>query len=174
MLSISRRIYNYLIFNWRQLSENTPDLSTSTFNSFRTVENQTMVLFWLLTGLKFHAFWYINHYVLKKKVFHLIRGCTSDVMKPLQFFPSLILNIPNFIFFLIHCINLIKTQKSVPGIWSRILGFRPYYKKPRFSIVVQLIIFLKYNRWKWNTNKLRTFEAGGSWNIKNTELQVIV
>ena len=33
-----------------------------------------MVLFWLLIGLKFREFWYINHYVLKKKVFYLIRG----------------------------------------------------------------------------------------------------
>ena len=82
-LSISRRM-QYLIFNWRQLGENTADQSTSGSNSSRAVENQTMVLFWLLIGLKFHEFWYINHHVLKKKVFHLIRGWTCDVMKPLH------------------------------------------------------------------------------------------
>ena len=56
--------------NWRQLKiryfmrremDNTVKMSTSTFNSSRTVENQTMVLFWLSTGLKFQTFWYINH-----------------------------------------------------------------------------------------------------------------
>ena len=78
------RLLQYPTSNWRQLGENTANLSTLTFNSSRTVKNQTMVLFWLLTGLKFHEFWYINHYVLKKKIFHLIRGWTCDVMKPLH------------------------------------------------------------------------------------------
>ena len=73
------------------------------FNSSRTVENQTMVLFWLLIGLKFRVIWYINHYVLKKKVFHLIRGYNSDVMKPLQFFPKLLGGIPNGFFLQISC-----------------------------------------------------------------------
>ena len=82
-VSISRRM-QYMIFNWRQLGENTADPSTLSFNSSRKVENQTMVLFWLLTGLKFWKFWYINHYVLKKKVFYLYRVWACDVMKSLQ------------------------------------------------------------------------------------------
>ena len=64
----------YLIFNWRQLGENIADPSTSTSNSSRTVENHTIVLFWLLTGLKFWIDLYIFGYVLKKKFFRLIRG----------------------------------------------------------------------------------------------------
>ena len=43
-----------------------------------------MVLFWLLIGLKFREFWYINLYVLKKKVFYLYRVWACDVMKSLQ------------------------------------------------------------------------------------------
>ena len=42
-------------FNWRQLGENTADQSSSGLNSFRTVKNQTMVLFWLLIGMKFRV-----------------------------------------------------------------------------------------------------------------------
>ena len=74
-------MFVYLTSNWRQLVENIVD---PTFNSSRTVENQTMVLFWLLIGLKFREFWYINLYVLKKKVFYLYRVWACDVMKSLQ------------------------------------------------------------------------------------------
>ena len=42
-------------FNRRQLGENTADRSSSGLNSFRTVKNQTMVLFWLLIGMKFRV-----------------------------------------------------------------------------------------------------------------------
>ena len=78
------RLLQYLTSNWRQLGENTANQSTLTFNSSRTVKNQTMVLFWLLIGLKFREFWYINLYVLKKKVFYLYRVWACDVMKSLQ------------------------------------------------------------------------------------------
>ena len=131
---ISRRM-QYLIFNWRQLGENTADQSTSGSNSSRAAENQTMVLFWLLTGLKFRVFWYINHYVLKKKVFHLIRGYTSEVMKPLQFFPKLLGGIPNGFFLQISCsyggnqkIPLSDNNYGLPEI-------SPYYKQIKCVIM---------------------------------------
>ena len=115
VISISRRV-RYLVFNWRQLVENTTGRSPLTLNSSRTVENQPIVLFWLLTGVKFPVDWYIGFFILKKKNFQLIRGGPCYVMKLLQLFPRIKFKTPfkNF---------LLMTQRNRNGPWKNLNHF---------------------------------------------------